>query len=312
MKELSIEEKAKRYDKAIERAEGLIDFCSDSELKTLKFVFPELKESDGEKIRNVLIGWINLEPSTSFNDTFDGFSKEQILAWLEKQGEQSIKWNKNTEGNKPQKNHSVLIKTTNGIAEGEWNGGKHWIQYRWSSSIKDSDVLFWIELYDIEEQGKQKPVNTIEQKVEDEEYDGEDYGIDSLWHAKNILEKTLGEVEGYQTDDGILDHKCAISSVDKLYKQSQSKQEWSEEDESNFQMIIDVIKENKHHSTDYEHAIYYKLLSWFKALKDRYAWKPSDGQIEALDWALSLAKNCGDECAFDIRTLQDQLKKLKE
>lgn len=69
-------------------------------------------------------------------------------------------------------------------------------------------------------------------KIEDEEYDGDDYGIDSLWHAKNILEKTLGEVEGYQTDDGILDHKCAISFIDKLYKQKPA--EWSEEDESNF------------------------------------------------------------------------------
>ena len=83
---------------------------------------------------------------------------------IEKQGEQSIKWNKNTEGNKPQKNHPVLIKTTHGIAEGEWNGGEHWIQYRWLSSIKDSDVLFWIELSDIEEQGEQKPVNTVKSK----------------------------------------------------------------------------------------------------------------------------------------------------
>ena len=71
---------------------------------------------------------------------------------------------------------------------------------------------------------------------ENEEYDGEDYGIDSLWHAKNILEKTLGEVEGYQTDDGILDHKCAISFIDKLYKQKPA--EWSDEDESNFQGIM--------------------------------------------------------------------------
>ena len=43
-----------------------------------------------------------------------------------------------------------------------------------------------------------------------------------------------------------------------------------------------------------------------------YTWKPSDEQMEALDWALSLAKNCGEECAFYLRTLQDQLKKLKE
>ena len=57
-------------------------------------------------------------------------------------------------------------------------------------------------------------------EIENEEYDGDDYGIDSLWHAKNILEKTLGKVDGYQTDDGILDHKCAISAVDRIYKHS--------------------------------------------------------------------------------------------
>lgn len=190
-----------------------------------------------------------------------------------------------------------------------------------------------------------------------EEYDGDDYGIDSLWHARHILKKTLGKVDGYQSDDGILEHKCAISAVDKLYKQKpvwsledtfkvqrickyldaakyyadstearecidwlksfeervipKQKQEWSEEDESNFQMLIDSIKENKHHATDYEHMKYYKLLSWFKSLKNRYVRKPSDEQMKALDWALSLAKNCGEECSLDLRTLQDQLKKLK-
>lgn len=77
MKELSIEEKAKAYDDAIERA---IRMFSEKELN---YLFPEFTESEDEKIRKVLIGWINLEPSTSFNNTFDGFSKEQILAWLE-------------------------------------------------------------------------------------------------------------------------------------------------------------------------------------------------------------------------------------
>lgn len=96
----------------------------------------------------------------------------------------------------------------------------------------------------------------------------------------------------------------------KELKKIRQKPVWSEEDESNFQGIIDVIKENKHHATDYEHMTYYKLLSWFKSLKNRYVWKPSDEQMKALDWALSLAKNCGDECAFDLRTLQEQLKKI--
>lgn len=145
-------------------------------------------------------------------------------------------------------------------------------------------------------------------EIENEEYDGEDYGIDSLWHAKNILEKTLGKVDGYQTDDGILDHKCAISFIDKLYKQKPA--EWSEEDESNFQGIIDELKANKHHAPDSDLPTYDRFLSWFKSLKNRYVWKPSDEQMKALDWALSLAKNCGDECAFDLRTLQEQLKKI--
>lgn len=55
----------------------------------------------------------------------------------------------------------------------------------------------------------------------EEEYDEEDYGIDALWHAQRILEKTLGKVDGYQSDDGILEHKCAISAVKKLYEQKQ-------------------------------------------------------------------------------------------
>ena len=68
--------------------------------------------------------------------------------------------------------------------------------------ISFKDMLIWLE--------KQKPI---------EDFNGEDYGIDSLWHAITILEKTLGEVEGYQTDDGILEHKCAITAVRKLAKE---------------------------------------------------------------------------------------------
>ena len=69
-------------------------------------------------------------------------------------------------------------------------------------------------------------------EIEDEEYNDEDYGIDGLWHAKNILEKTLGKVDGYQTDDGILGHKCAISAVNKLYKEdAKIKNRWKPSEE---------------------------------------------------------------------------------
>ena len=36
------------------------------------------------------------------------------------------------------------------------------------------------------------------------------------------------------------------------------------------------------------------------------------GKMKALAYALSLAKNCGEENAFDLRTLYEQLKKLRK
>lgn len=50
-----------------------------------EFVFPELKENEDERIRKSLIE--HIKGITSWN-YFLGISKEQMLAWLEKQGEQ--------------------------------------------------------------------------------------------------------------------------------------------------------------------------------------------------------------------------------
>jgi len=84
-------------------------------------------------------------------------------------------------------------------------------------------------------------------KIEDEEYNGEDYGIDSLYHAQRILEKTLGKVDGYQTDDGILEHKCAISAVKSLYEQKPADinplLSWSSEEEKMLQCLEGIVKD---------------------------------------------------------------------
>ena len=76
MKELSTEQKAKAYDKTLERAKRMF-----SE-KELNYLFPELIESDDEKIRKELIEKVKETPACiGFND------KNAVLAWLEKQGE---------------------------------------------------------------------------------------------------------------------------------------------------------------------------------------------------------------------------------
>lgn len=47
-----------------------------------------------------------------------------------------------------------------------------------------------------------------------------------------------------------------------------------------------------------------------KSLRPQPNWKPSEEQMEALANALSLAKNCGEESSFYLRTLLNDLKKL--
>ena len=74
-----------RYELALERARQIHSEHKAQSFDVLRDVFPELAESEDEKIRKVLIGWINLEPIEHFEG---GFTKEQILTWLEKQGEQ--------------------------------------------------------------------------------------------------------------------------------------------------------------------------------------------------------------------------------
>lgn len=83
--------------------------------------------------------------------------------------------------------------------------------------VAEEDMIDWLE-----KQEEKKPI---------EEANGENYGIEGLSIALDILQKTCGKVDGYQTDDGILEHQCAISAVKELSKQKPA--EWSEEDEVN-------------------------------------------------------------------------------
>ena len=77
-------EKAKAYDEALKKASAAHK-DEDRRLKaTLEEIFLELKESDDESIKKDLIQWIDEFPDTIWR----GHYKKDIIAWLEKQGEQ--------------------------------------------------------------------------------------------------------------------------------------------------------------------------------------------------------------------------------
>ena len=80
------EEKARAYDEALALAKRLIsNNCTEVEKLCLKCVFPELKESEDERIRKALCEFI----SDTLGDELDGYdiSKNEALTYLEKQKE---------------------------------------------------------------------------------------------------------------------------------------------------------------------------------------------------------------------------------
>ena len=79
----------KKYKEALERAKGVIEQNPLMEYlkKGIEYIFPELKESEDERIRKAIyncVKWFGFDSSF-----FKYVSQEECLAWLEKQGEQN-------------------------------------------------------------------------------------------------------------------------------------------------------------------------------------------------------------------------------
>ena len=78
------EQKAKAYDEALERAKGMYEQGMMPE--RLEYIFPELKESEDERIRKVLIDLVKCNERSGYT-LLNNVSTSSMLAWLEKQGE---------------------------------------------------------------------------------------------------------------------------------------------------------------------------------------------------------------------------------
>ena len=96
MKELSTEEKAKRYEEVLAMAmakECIIYVPDEAANRHMLNMFPELKESEDDRIRESIIGFLTMISSlrdgkTLCNEDFDSKVILEWVAWLEKQREQ--------------------------------------------------------------------------------------------------------------------------------------------------------------------------------------------------------------------------------
>ena len=90
-----IEQKAKAYDEVLERAKEMIKAMTNiggvAKVDDIQYLFPELRESEDERIRRSLISYLN-EIGNSGVASFNGFSIKEYITYLEKQKEPDGIW----------------------------------------------------------------------------------------------------------------------------------------------------------------------------------------------------------------------------
>lgn len=153
----TIEQKARAYDEALKKAKSKIKNDKDHVLyeDDVLEIFPELKESEdseNERIRKVLIGYLNQykEQEECGVKTFYGIPTDDILTWLEQQGEQ-----------KPAKNIVETWKDMRLEVYQQASGNRH------ESNVSD-DTTKMFSLNDIDEivkkMSEQSPADKVEPK----------------------------------------------------------------------------------------------------------------------------------------------------
>ena len=299
------EEKAKAYDEALERARKWYDANTNEGYRSIfESIFPELKESEDEMIRKKLITFFQRFPYTNLYDA--SLNAKDVLAWLEKQGEQKpadkvepkFKVGDTVTG-KPMSCHGKVFK-------GEPFKIVDIIE---DNYVSDDGKTYSISLQDGWELVEQKPTDKVELKFKVGDYIERKDGLGC--HAKIIFigENVYGCEKLIHSEDESPFFEFMFKNQDEFQISSDFKQKpaWSEEDEELCNVLMNICG-GPHNEMD--GRPWAKCINWLKSLKERYTWKPSDEQIEALKEA------CDEHWEPDgldpLYTLYQDLKKLRE
>lgn len=158
----TIEEKAKtmtmdRYEEALKRAK---EFVGKEECINLEYIFPELKESEDEKIRKALINFFDGWGDKTWDS---GIKYSEVVAWLEKQENKdsqvilpNILWHDGSE--EPEEQHEILCEWES--KDAVWHDVAFYhadTKTFWNGREKIEDVVRWIYVNEmLEKQGEQK------------------------------------------------------------------------------------------------------------------------------------------------------------
>ena len=295
MKELSIEEKAQRYDEVLEKARQLCAYPTTKPfISDLQDFFPELKESEDERIRKALIdGFTVMKESKNCGKTFSNHNIPvvDILAWLEKQGEQKLPIEKLPEEMK------TIGESLGFTTQEECDEYNKMV----------SDIIMSADK--VEPKFKVKYAGSEYNVFETKDIAGVTfYGIeDEQNHIDYVKAENCEIISGYAIKENgspyptkpavFLEQKPADEDMKEALRTeyekgradafAQMQKEWSEEDKDFMYDTLSNLTELKdRYGEGYGNVG--KCIDWLRNLKERYTWKPSDEQMNAFkqvyDW----------------------------
>lgn len=274
MKELSVEEKAKRYDEAIERAkEQAIDGYLDA--VAVNDIFPELAESEDERMKEAIIATIHLY----YGEPLEDEAKEMIV-WLEKQGEQRFEEVDNL--------HNYLYgeQKSSWSEEDEINLEKA-IWYVGNPApmvVKDSMLVEWLKSLKGRVQPKQ-------------EWNEED---------ENMLKFILTD---YRTR-GAKEDSDIITWLKSLRPQKQDVMSVDEFRHIVGYLVQDIVA-NEHMAEAEKQPTKFFVEKYYNKLSPQSHWKPSESDIFLLE-EIANGKSNPQDFQASLGGLIGQLKKLRE
>ena len=289
----------KAYKEALERAKEVhkINFSDSPHCEITEFIFPELKESEDEKIRKALIdGFTVMKESKNCGKTFSNHNipVADILDWLEKQknltdeeyeqGKKDVLWciNKAAQSAKDENEMGTcwfaekwLEKQKEPSDKGEISDGYHTFNELYYYRMLYNAAFFnllpkeWVHKSKKHHDGEKcfgggwfivmanLPTGQISNHYELKD-----------WDLFQIQEKEIADEW-----DGHTPQQAAERLHKYLLEKPYKPKEWSEEDSQTLQRIIDFIWYNRKGDTD---TIYQqeKDIKWLKSLKDRVLPRP--------------------------------------
>jgi hypothetical protein len=283
-------------------------------------IFPQLKESEDEKIKQYLLSLIDKIWDYAIDSV--GLDKNNIIAWLKKHGEKQ-----------DYNPYKATIESIAAMVEKYANGDLR--DFYDNIKVKCKDAIEYDKTWN-KKQDEQKPTDSYcQDNCKGFQETGKCFADGECKAKRNAEQKSTQEVESFEAEHGkyyycIKDYFCGgrkqaskgdvvqalrglpimgLKDASEYFLPVNNVQNpaWSEEDEKILGKCIDAA------SGYYSPEDKQSMKDWLESLKNRVQphWKPTEEQMETLDLLHTNYVRCDDwDMANKIKLLYNDLKKL--